>query len=146
MRISDWSSDVCSSDLLFDLGEDGVEAAENGGAVLLGDDALVHQHGAVRLGPGAVLGVESTVEAAGGIDALHHRRRAAGEAPAPHGFGPRVRGRAVARFPFRLQLLRLGVPPPLRVLPAFMLAFVWVIRKTISSAGVFAQSSTATLR
>src|SRR3546814_6393255 len=138
MRISDWSSDVCSSDLLFDLGEDGVEAAENGGAVLLGDDALVHQHGAVRLGPGDVLGVESTVEADGGIDALHHRRRAAGEAPAPHGIGPGVRGRAVARFTFRRQLLRLGVHRPLRRLPAFMLAVIRVIRKTLAAAGLVA--------
>src|SRR3546814_4528840 len=99
MRISDWSSDVCSSDLL---------------------------------------GVESTVEADGGIDALHHRRRAAGEAPAPHGIGPGVRGRAVARFTFRRQLLRLGVHRPLRRLPAFMLAVIRVIRKTLAAAGLVA--------
>src|SRR3546814_11865621 len=79
MRISDWSSDVCSSDL-----------------------------------------------------------RAAGEAPAPRGIGPGVRGRAVARFTFRRQLLRLGVHRPLRRLPAFMLAVIRVIRKTLAAAGLVA--------
>src|SRR3546814_19384491 len=120
------------------IGEKGVWAAEAGGSVILGYDGLVHMHGAGIRRSGDVLCVESTIEADGGIDAIHHRRRAAGEAPAPHGIGPGVRGRAVARFTFRRQLLRLGVHRPLRRLPAFMLAVIRVIRKTLAAAGLVA--------
>src|SRR3546814_16160523 len=49
-----------------------------------------------------------------------------------------VRGRAVARFTFRRQLLSLGVHRPLRRLPAFMLAVIRVIRKTLAAAGLVA--------
>src|SRR3546814_18688106 len=55
-----------------------------------------------------------------------------------HGIGPGVRGRAVARFTFRRQLLRLGVHRPLRRLPAIMLAVIRVIRKTLADAALVA--------
>src|SRR3546814_2076663 len=65
MRISDWSSDVCSSDLLDRLGDPGQEAGEG----------KAEEHPADRLAPfGPRLVIHG--EAGGGQAEHHHRKEA----------------------------------------------------------------------
>src|SRR3546814_18793206 len=74
MRISDWSSDVCSSDLVFGRG-DGHQLGpvEEVGAHRFEDAALVHQLGAVR-----EIAAEAATAAGRGLEA---RGRVAGDSP-----------------------------------------------------------------
>jgi hypothetical protein len=71
----------------LDLGQDGVEAADDRLDVGGRDDALGGQHPRMGLGPGDVLGVEAAVEPDRGVDLLHHRGVARGETPAPQRVG-----------------------------------------------------------
>ena len=69
---------------LLDLGEHAVEARRDLARVVLGDDALLGQHGRVRLGGGDIVGGQRLVEADGGVYLLHDLGRRHGEAASPH--------------------------------------------------------------
>ena len=68
---------------VLDLGQDVVQAADDGIAVLLRYNAPVHQHGRVGLGAGDVLGVKALVHVDRGVDLLHHLGGPRLEASAP---------------------------------------------------------------
>src|SRR3546814_1374216 len=75
MRISDWSSDVCSSDLVRGALEHGVAAA-----TILPAKAPAHRHDQLRIafdGDAVIFNDESErVSQEGGIEAFHRHERA----------------------------------------------------------------------
>ena len=72
---------------LVDLLADALQAVGDGGAVGVGQDALLHQHGRMRERAFDVFLVEALVDVDGGVNLLHDRSRAAGKAAAPHPAG-----------------------------------------------------------
>src|SRR3546814_20277906 len=81
MRISDWSSDVCSSDLAL---EHGVAAA-----TILPAKAPAHRHDQLRIafdGDAVIFNDESErVSQEGGIEAFHRHERERAREPLPGG-------------------------------------------------------------
>ena len=69
---------------LLDLRQHAVEAGRDLAGVVLGDDALLAEHGGVRLGRADVVGCQRLVEADGGVYLLHDLGRRHGEAASPH--------------------------------------------------------------
>src|SRR3546814_8880729 len=70
MRISDWSSDVCSSDLFapleaatLDVGEDRVKTGDNFLDIAAIEHANLAEHARVRLAAGNVLAIQARVKA-----------------------------------------------------------------------------------
>ena len=69
---------------LADLRQDRVEALCDVFRITSGDDAVVREHGGMRLRRGDVLGIHVTVDVDGDVDFLHDRVGALREPPAPH--------------------------------------------------------------
>jgi hypothetical protein len=68
----------------LDFRQHAVEAGGDLPRVVPGDDALLAEHGRVRLGGADVLGRQGLVEADGGVYLLHDRGWRRREAPTPH--------------------------------------------------------------
>src|SRR3546814_18296434 len=91
MRISDWSSDVCSSDLLSANPESVRGALEHGvaAATILPAKAPAHRHDQLRIafdGAAVIFNDESErVSQEGGIEAFHRHARARAREPLPGG-------------------------------------------------------------
>ena len=71
----------------LEIGRDLAQAGMDRRGVLRRDDALRAQHRHMRLAAAQVLAPHPLVEGNRGVYLAHHRGRAFGEAPAPHGIG-----------------------------------------------------------